>query len=172
MRRDLFIFSAVGSTSLPNSEIKKNGIHNADNTFPYNVGAWPGSRQIFEQCRDARMTCVQRPADMRAEHAAQCVCQSMIDTIRAAIMFWVWTATVRTDLNDRTCSLVSCLSSLLLTHLRVLLHRRQYPMCRDLPAAVCPCRAGEEAPRLRCQHGEPSSQPCSGCVLSNPPQWC
>ncbi len=37
--RDVFIFSAVGSTSLPNSQIKKNGIHNADNTFPYNIGA-------------------------------------------------------------------------------------------------------------------------------------
>ena len=41
--RDVFIFSAVGSTSLPNSQIKKNGIHNADNTFPYNIGACPTS---------------------------------------------------------------------------------------------------------------------------------
>ena len=39
LHRDIFIFSAVSSPSLSNSQIKKNGIHNADNTYPYNVGA-------------------------------------------------------------------------------------------------------------------------------------
>ncbi len=39
LRRDVFVFNSVVSAAMPNSHIKKNGIHNADIAFPYNVGA-------------------------------------------------------------------------------------------------------------------------------------
>ncbi len=41
LHRDIFVFTAVASAAMPNSHIKKNGIHNADYTFPYNIGAHP-----------------------------------------------------------------------------------------------------------------------------------
>ena len=61
LRRDIFVFTAVVSASMPNSHIKKNGIHNADYTFPYNVGAHPEPNQA----------CLQQNRGMKASALAR-----------------------------------------------------------------------------------------------------